>query len=188
MAFAFIPATGLNDTTQFPDADPLIRAHIQTLLQQIIDYVDNTLKLSNVPSCRAYNNANISIPNGALTVIPFNSELYDTDAIHDTVTNNTRLTCKTAGKYLIIANVAWALTGTGRRSINLLLNQSTIIASQESSPQVDAIATTANNVSTVYNLAVNDVVEVQVYQTSGAALNITYGAHYSPEFMMVKVG
>lgn len=40
MSFAFIPATGLNDVTQFPDEDPLIRSHMQTLLQQIPTYID----------------------------------------------------------------------------------------------------------------------------------------------------
>lgn len=35
MAFAFSPVTGLNDISIFPDEDPLIRAHIQALLDQL---------------------------------------------------------------------------------------------------------------------------------------------------------
>jgi len=40
MAFAFSPVTGLNDASQFPAKDALIREHIQTLLQQIPAYYD----------------------------------------------------------------------------------------------------------------------------------------------------
>jgi len=40
MAFAFTPTTGLNDVTQFPDEDALIRQHIQTLLQQLATAID----------------------------------------------------------------------------------------------------------------------------------------------------
>jgi hypothetical protein len=41
MSFVFDPSTGLLDTTRFPDEDPLIRQHLQELLQQIPDYVDS---------------------------------------------------------------------------------------------------------------------------------------------------
>ena len=43
MSFVFNPPTGLNDETIFPDEDALIRQHIQTLLQQIPDYVDSQM-------------------------------------------------------------------------------------------------------------------------------------------------
>ena len=42
-------------------------------------------------------------------------------------------------------------------------------------------------ISTFYDLAVNDYVEVQVHQTSGGALDIDKSNNYTPEFMMVKV-
>jgi len=43
MAFAFVPPTGLNDVTNFPTKDTLIRKHIQDLLQQIPDYFESDL-------------------------------------------------------------------------------------------------------------------------------------------------
>lgn len=43
MSFQFNPVTGLNDASQFPDEDPLIRQHLQALLQQIPDYIDAEL-------------------------------------------------------------------------------------------------------------------------------------------------
>jgi len=37
-------------------------------------------------------------------------------------------------------------------------------------------------------MAVNDVVVLSVFQTSGAPLNILYDPNYSPEFMMQRIG
>lgn len=42
-------------------------------------------------------------------------------------------------------------------------------------------------ITTLYDLGVDDYIEVMVYQTSGGALNVEKTAQYSPEFMMVKV-
>jgi len=47
MSFSFVPPTGLNDTTHFPAKDPLIREHIQKLLQQIPEYYDLLIALTN---------------------------------------------------------------------------------------------------------------------------------------------
>lgn len=70
---------------------------INTQLSEIMKY----------PACRVYNNANISIPNATYTALQFNSEDFDTDNMHDNTTNNTRLTCKTAGIYLITGSVSF---------------------------------------------------------------------------------
>jgi hypothetical protein len=105
--------------------------------------------------------------------------------MHDTSTNNSRLICKTAGKYQINANIAWALNATGVRELGLFLNGTTGIAYVS----VPGSATLSEqSISTLYDLAVNDYVEVSVYQTSGGALNVTASPNYSPEFMMGRIG
>ena len=58
-----------------------------------VSRTDNATLDANV---RAYNNANITVPNATLTALPLNSERWDTNSIHDLATNNTRLTCQTA--------------------------------------------------------------------------------------------
>ena len=50
------------------------------------------------------------------------TEEYDTDGIHDNVTNNSRLTCQTAGKYLVVAHCAYTADAVGHRAILLLKN------------------------------------------------------------------
>ena len=44
------------------------------------------------------------------------------------------------------------------------------------------------SISTEYSLAVNDYVELVVYQSSGGALDVNAAANYSPEFGMTFQG
>lgn len=138
------------------------------------------------PSARVYHSVSQSIPNATVTVLAFNSERFDTDGIHDTVTNNSRLTCKTAGKYLIIGNIHFAANATGARAIHIRLNGATFIANDG---RASASATDVNvlTISTLYQLNAGDYVELTVWQNSGGALNVLSSANFSPEFMMVKV-
>lgn len=147
----------------------------------------NTFIVYPPPGARVYHNANQAIANETPVTLDFNSERYDTDIIHDTVTNNSRLTCKTPGKYLINAQVEWVgASATGRRIAYIYLNGTTPIAQITYDPT--AAVNVRYAVTTVYDLAVNDYVTVVVYQTSGGNLDVVSGANFSPEFMMQKVG
>lgn len=136
---------------------------------------------------RVYHNAAQSIPNAIDTTLNFNSERADTDVIHDNVTNNPRLTCKTAGVYYIVAGIGFASNATGRREVFIRLNGATQIASAIL-PAASGVITRIPPIGTLYPLAVNDYVEVIVNQTSGGALNTDVGANATPEFMMIRLG
>jgi hypothetical protein len=139
-------------------------------------------------SVRVYNDANISIPDNTLTVLTFNTERFDTGALHSTSANTSRLTCVTAGKYLITGNVQWAFNATGDRMLEVLLNGATSIAKQQVEPVSGTNLLTVQVVTTVYHLAAADYVELRVYQNSGGALNAQVAANYSPEFGMSFIG
>ena len=138
-----------------------------------------------VPFARVYNNANISINNNTTTALTFNSERWDTDNIHSTSTNTGRLTCKTAGVYNISASVQFESNATGTRAITILLGGTTVIGSDQ---RLAANVATTCNLSIDYVFAVNDYVEVQVYQNSGGALNVVATSERTPLFMMHYVG
>ncbi len=137
-----------------------------------------------VPAARVYHSAGQSVANATYTILAFDSERFDTDAIHDNVTNNSRLTCKTAGKYLISGNISWDATASGDRELVIVLNSSPNIAAV----RVNASSYCKQVVTTIYDLAVNDYVELYVMQTSGSPLLVVAAPPYSPEFMMVRVG
>lgn len=138
------------------------------------------------PAARVYHNAAQSIPNATWTALAFNSERFDNNSIHDVTTNNSRLTCNTAGLYLISGHIQYATSTAGTyRQLGILLNGATQLAMVLISPP-NALA--KMSVATVYQLAAGDYVELTTSQDSGGALDVTVAANYSPEFMMVRVG
>lgn len=145
-----------------------------------------------MPCVRVYHNANQSITTATLTALAFNSERYDqagnaADTQHDTSTNNSRLTCKYAGVYSIKGCAEFAANATGQRQVRIRLNGSSYIA-LENDPTSSGTNGTVLAVSADYSLAVNDYVELVVFQDSGGNLNVTATGNYSPEFMMHRVG
>jgi hypothetical protein len=151
---------------------------------------NNSLTRSQLPVAlwaRAYNSAAISVPNATITAITLDSERDDTDSIHSTSSNTSRLTCNTAGKYDIKGQIEYPANATGVRGIGIRLNGTTII-NLAKVPAVSSTETISLPVATDYNLAVGDYVELVAYQTSGGALNANATANYSPEFSMIWSG
>lgn len=117
------------------------------------------------------------IANVAIVTVAWDSESFDLPAgsnQHDNVTNNTRLTCVEAGLYAVVLDTNWALNNTGQRNAYIRLNGTIYIAVDERGAFG---AGSASLSPPPIRLVVGDYVEVQVYQTSGAALNFegTYG-------------
>lgn len=137
-------------------------------------------------SARVFNSSTQSIADDTVTALTFNSERWDTDTIHDTVTNNTRLTATTAGKYLITGHVRMAANSTGFRELSIILNGTTNLArtSQNAvaSPNITGLA-----VATHFELSSNDFVELNIFQNSGGSLSTQLVSSESPEFAMVRV-
>lgn len=119
-----------------------------------------------------------SIPNGVSTAISFNGSRYDTNQIWSAVLP-TRLTCKTAGKYLIGGCFRFEGNTVGNRFLIILLNGASQIGAGES-----VGSSTISNASCVYSLAVNDYVQMIAFQNSGQSLNILYEPLFTPEFYM----
>lgn len=128
-------------------------------------------KVASWPRAKAIHNATQAIGTGTTTVA-LNSELFDTDTMHDTVTNNSRLTCKTAGTYMVGGNIEFAGSATGAfRNLLIVVNNTASIAA-DSKPPAGANPTRLMAV-TVLSLAVSDFVELQVNQDTGGSLNLT---------------
>ena len=138
------------------------------------------------PAARVTRSAVQTISTNTVTALSFDVERFDTDNIHDNSTNPSRLTAKTAGKYLISGNAEFFSNGTGRRLIRILLNGSDIIAAQEWDTNQNE--KTIMSVSTIWDMGLVDYVELQVFQNRGGDLNILQTTSFSPEFMMVYLG
>lgn len=151
-----------------------------------------------MPAVRVFHNATQSLTTGTDTALAFNSERFDTaggaaSTQHDTVTNNSRLTCLFAGKYAVFGHVEFAgSSNVGHREAFVRINAT---ASQKiglvgTQAVVSGLAARVT-VSTLVDLAVNDFVELFAFQDSGGALNVSASSatvQYGAEFMMYRVG
>lgn len=152
---------------------------------------DDSLKtnLNNliVPAaCRAYNNANIAVPNNTFTALTFNSERFDTDGMHSTSVNTGRITVTTPGVYTVAAHVNFASNSTGLRTARIRLNGATVLAVHDS--PANSTGSASLTVATIYELALNDYLTVEVFQNSGASLDVVAGGNFSPEFSAAWIG
>src|SRR5262252_2004637 len=84
-----------------------------------------------VPACRVYRTGAQSITQNTQTAIIWDNEVYDTDTMHDNVTNNTRITFKTAGKYRVNVNYSWAGAGGAIRQTIFRWNGATYFAQDD---------------------------------------------------------
>jgi len=113
-----------------------------------------------------------SIPQNTLTMVTWDSEEYDTDDMHDNVTNNSRITFKTAGKYSILVQSEWGINSTGFRFMDIMKNGVDSIARVRD--QADNAS--EHNIAFVGEFAVNDYIELQVFQDTGGNLDFESGA------------
>lgn len=79
--------------------------------------------LDGYPRVHAWDNSAASMANGTATLVPLNSETFDTDTMHDTAVNNSRIVHTTAGVY----DEEWFITIAGgvaytQLDLNIRLN------------------------------------------------------------------
>jgi len=134
---------------------------------------------------RVYHNVDQVIPDDTWTYVAFNSERWDTDGCHSNVTNNSRLICKTAGKYLFVVSVYMEPGITGMQRLTMIVNRTTYIC--VFSLPASALYFQTSQVA-VWDMAVNDFCEVQVLQQSGGEIDLKAASAYSPEFTMQRIG
>lgn len=112
-----------------------------------------------------------SIPNITDSVVTWSSAEYDTDSMFS-AGSATRLTCKTAGIYIVTFTLAWPNNSTGERIGWIQKNGSTAdrwgMVRMSPSTTGETIQTAAAQMS----LVVNDYIQIGVYQSSGGALNL----------------
>jgi hypothetical protein len=183
---------GTTPVYALPYPEAVEPADVPLDMRELAERVELALPLQ--PSVRVYHNAGQPISNGVETVLAFNSERWDTAAgaastMHDPATNNSRLTCRYAGKYHVTANIEFAANATGQRQVYLRINGTPgqyagFVSTPGSGFSVGLI------VSGVLDLAVNDYVQVFVYQNSGGSLTVSGSSatnFYGCDFMMHRV-
>jgi hypothetical protein len=91
-----------------------------TNLQSLTDALNFMLA---PPRCRAYQSVAQTLTTGTTgAVVTMTSEDIDTDGIHSTSTNTSRMTIVTAGRYLVVAQTCFVSNATGHRDVRIMRN------------------------------------------------------------------
>ena len=126
------------------------------------------------PQVKVSLSANLSVANATTTAVPFTVEAWDTDTMHSTSVNTSRLTVVTAGRYEMHASVLWAVSAAGVRLLTIRKNGTTNYAYIGEDAGTAALG--GFNVGMQAHLTdtaiVGDYYEITVYQSSGGALNL----------------
>ena len=139
-------------------------------------------KTGVVPAARVFNSGNISCGDGTFTTLTFDSETFDTDTIHNTGSNTSRLTATTAGIYVVTGHATFDANATGRRALEIRLDNTSSLALQTvASP---GAVNHELSVTTIYALTAGQYVELRAFQNSGGSLNVLA----TPFFGMAWVG
>lgn len=132
---------------------------------------------STFVGAKARRSTNQSIPDATVTAVQLNAtDDWDTDSIHDPVTNNTRMTIPTGkgGKWRFYGGVSWApAAGTVRLTLYIRKNGD----DNQRLGQMDlpSLAGSGLEMTVVGSavLAASDYIELIAYHETGAARNIS---------------
>lgn len=133
--------------------------------------------LANIPSCKLRLTSDLSVADdAALHSVGFTTEDWDTDTLHSTSSNTSRITIPTgyAGRWRFEANTAFDVSATGIRWSCLRKNGADIIASTRTN--ATSALGTQQTVSVEVQMAATDYMELLVRQTSGGALFLLHDA------------
>lgn len=133
---------------------------------------------STFVGAKAYGTTNQTISNFTVTAITWNNENFDTDSMHSTSTNTSRLTIPTGktGYWQITASLGYDASAAGVRQIRLSKNGSFV-----NNEQVEATSSYGNTMgfSNILNLTAGDYIELEAFQTSGGNLDVVKSADTS---------
>jgi len=128
--------------------------------------------------CLAEITANQVLSNNTDTVLTCNSELFDTDGFHSNSTNTGRITIPAglAGYYLFYGFVNFGNSTAGNRRLRFCKNNTTGTAERSQTILSGSPGIYALSLTSVFNMAVGDYVNMIAFQDSGGSLtNDQYG-------------
>ena len=120
------------------------------------------------PRALAYQGtATTSFTSAVFAVVGMDAETFDTDAMHSTSVNNSRLTIVTTGMYLIVGSLGFAANATGYRQAGIYKNG---VLAQRAIVMAASAGTTVVPIHGMLSLTAGDYVELAGAQNSGGAL------------------
>jgi len=124
-----------------------------------------------VGNCAVKISSPAAISNGADSVVSWASATYDNDTMFSAGTPN-RVTVKTAGIYVVTSTIVWPSNNTGERISWIQLNGSTATRWGNRRGGAWSSGPTEYSIAAQIKCAVNDYIQLGVYQSSGGSLDL----------------
>ena len=166
--------------TGYPKKGPITRA-VKTFSDRLAEIADIKKSIEALGGgvefrgALVYRTTNQSIPDSTWTAIQFDNEDYDTDNIHDNTANNTRLVVPARVTSIVLkANARFAASST-KVSCRILKNGTTVMPGRVDSQGGSTFNNSALIITPRLVVSEGDYFEFQVYQYSGAALDVLGG-------------
>lgn len=135
---------------------------------------DNIAYLHDVPTCGARRTSSTSVGSGATVAISLTTEDFDTDSMHSTVTNPSRITLNETAVWMING---WALWEASTQSVlfqTMIRENATTLLSQQSTLK-QATVSLYQHVTCIREFTSGDYLEVVCNHDSGVAENVSLG-------------
>jgi hypothetical protein len=132
------------------------------------------------PRCAVYQTAGTSLTTATQTLVAWDAETYDSDALHSVVSNTSRLSAVGTGLYDFRCSLSFTSNATGLRQLMVRKNAAgaTGGGTQVWIGTFSALAINSNAVTVALDvqLTSGDYLEVFAYQSSGGSLSLQSGA------------
>lgn len=165
------PGRGIQIPTEGIKDGAITAAKIAPGANAIQDGSVTTSKFGSLPATKVYNSAVRSVLNGTSVALTFDNERFDTNNIHSTSVNTSRLTFQTPGTYFItgsiVTDVNPGLTGGFIRT-QIRKNGTLILAGSGL-----GVSSVSHTISTFAKVSFNDYIEIVVTNTTGGTVNVT---------------
>lgn len=178
----------VNTTWTSPASATLDKATGATIDETMMDALASNLYsiggTAGYIGCRAFMVVTQSIADSTATALTLGSENLDTDpngAMHDLVTNSSRVTIRTTGLYLLAGHITFSPHATGYRTGQFRVNGAGVLAT-DARTSIGGASNHDQMFSHVYPLTASDYIELLALQTSGVANTILGGV-----LMVVKL-
>lgn len=157
------------------------------ILMRLLSTANTTL-----PRCQAIRTTNQTITNGSATAIVLDGETFDTATMHDTSSNQSRITIPSGqdGLYAVIGQFAWAPALVGPYRVALRKNGTTELAVVRSSGVNDAAQDATGQCAVLATFVATDYVELVVThnQVGGGTHDILGGGLNTTNLQVARVG
>jgi hypothetical protein len=135
----------------------------------------------NTPAFYVKLAGNINLIDDTDTLIPFASEIYDTDSAFTATASNYKFTAPSDGKYFFTWGVRWDFDNSNRGVVTLKKNGSLHIVTE--SDDYDQYSST--NGSCFADLSTDDYMQIYAYQNSGGAGEMRSASTYFGGFKII---